>query len=186
MNKNSNKEVEGTVHKVRRGGTLTFGKRKTDMMFRGTLALILMLMGGALIGNDYLLDIALPRRLVGRLISALFLGSGIMLIKRPCWRVGSEPPQVCRDRTPRRFHDFLIGNSLLQYVIRLVSMLTRPGEMNQEMCDVLELYGGIENDYDNDNDNEKAEASDNRRHSRPCKSAADAQCYAIQAWRIEK
>jgi len=36
-------------------------------------------------------------------------------------------------------------------------MLTRPGEVNHEMRDVSETYGGIENDYDNDNDNEEAE-----------------------------
>ena len=54
-------------------------------MFRWTLALILMLMGGALIGNAFLFYpslTALPRRLVAALIGALVFGGGILLIKR--------------------------------------------------------------------------------------------------------
>ena len=42
-------------------------------------------------------------------------------------------------------------------VIRVVSMLTRKGEMNHEMREDSEQYGGIENDYNNDNDNEEKE-----------------------------
>lgn len=55
------------------------------MLFRWTLGLILMLMGGALIGNAFLFYpsfAALPRRLVAALIGALVLGGGILLIKR--------------------------------------------------------------------------------------------------------
>lgn len=54
-------------------------------MFRWAVALILMFMGGALIGNALLFYpslVALPRRMVAALIGALLLGGGILPIRR--------------------------------------------------------------------------------------------------------
>ena len=54
-------------------------------MFRRTLALMLMLVGGSLVGNAALFYPslgALPSRLIAALIGTLFLGGGILLIAR--------------------------------------------------------------------------------------------------------